>query len=540
MPKQILNGFAAVLTVSLHIATVSNGVSNCGPESGAQLEFAAEALSLPALSGEPILASDRRLKDFLSADLGEAVRRTGEAGRTLPYREISRTGSISAGFALGKIEEWRHRTSAVPDSVGDETSVRDLDAAKGAVTRATGELLAMSELGAMAPQAVPLLEQGVERWSWFRTEVDSPYRYILGDKTALAVDLVLFLKSLQETGEARDGMGRLVARLRGARRHAVPNLVAEYVLHETLEQTELSHDQIIEITTKLFGYGIFRPALEFLSREVSSGVKIFTRPGQTPLGRALRAFIESRFEDFIVRFRGAWLHMSVFDPAFRSVVFLEGVLKYDMGTAGPPGAAVVIEGTHGGTALHWSRILRIVPLGLGPLAGTFSDTVQISLQMVEQQLHAGSHVTLTEPQVRAIASLENPASWLNDLFLAVCQVRDGEGVRIRQGMRPDTKWVAFMETCAHALSGYLGDLGVALYVDHELVLNDPMYPPFSFGLASVFPLADGEERLMDDAQRISNAFLGYRYLTLYPLTTDEDQTGSPKTSRIWSRLSAST
>ncbi|MBF0215725.1 MAG: FHA domain-containing protein [Candidatus Omnitrophica bacterium] len=101
----------------------------------------------------------------------------------------------------------------------------------------------------------------------FRSNVESSDKYIIGYKSALAID---FIEHLIETGDM--------------------DLLDEYLLHEVLENTSLGnsfpgdpkrrsgHRRIIEFTTPYY----------------HPGISIDTPSGQTPLGKALREFIDNK------------------------------------------------------------------------------------------------------------------------------------------------------------------------------------------------------------------------------------------------------
>ncbi|KJJ83939.1 hypothetical protein OMAG_002194 [Candidatus Omnitrophus magneticus] len=101
---------------------------------------------------------------------------------------------------------------------------------------------------------INILDDYKNKFKWFNTTIENEEKYFIGTKTALAVDIISFL-SLYE------------------KKHNLKNLIDEYILHELLENTDLTHKDIIKITTIFFGRG------EYPSH------------GTTPLGRALREFI---------------------------------------------------------------------------------------------------------------------------------------------------------------------------------------------------------------------------------------------------------
>jgi hypothetical protein len=80
---------------------------------------------------------------------------------------------------------------------------------------------------------------------WFHTIVEGPETYLLGHDRALAVDLIRFLQA----EEARTG---------------IHDLLDEYILHEALERTNLTHPQIIALTRDLFQRGEQNPLRDAL------------------------------------------------------------------------------------------------------------------------------------------------------------------------------------------------------------------------------------------------------------------------------------
>ncbi len=92
-------------------------------------------------------------------------------------------------------------------------------------------------------------------------------KYLLGDSQALAVD---FFTYLQRWGKILD----------------VPDMDLEYVVHEALERTILSHNDIIALTRKIFD----RDKYIFAKDSIPSSFQEVA-PGRTPLGRVARQFI---------------------------------------------------------------------------------------------------------------------------------------------------------------------------------------------------------------------------------------------------------
>ena len=104
-----------------------------------------------------------------------------------------------------------------------------------------------------------------EQFLWFMAQVEGPERYRLGHRSALAINVIQFLQQWE-------------------RDHGVSDLIDEYLLHEALERTQdlggfpRAHRLIMDVTSAIFGR---RHAVD-------------KAPGETQLGRALRAFIQAQ------------------------------------------------------------------------------------------------------------------------------------------------------------------------------------------------------------------------------------------------------
>jgi hypothetical protein len=104
----------------------------------------------------------------------------------------------------------------------------------------------------------------VNSFNWMNAKaklVNGQEKYMIGTESALAENLVSFLIDWQKQPGIAD------------------DLVDEYILHEALERTALEHRDIIKLTTTLFGRGSFEETFN-------------ARPGETPLGTAIREFID--------------------------------------------------------------------------------------------------------------------------------------------------------------------------------------------------------------------------------------------------------
>ena len=104
-------------------------------------------------------------------------------------------------------------------------------------------------------------------FSWFEAKVElgekAQEKYFIGNKSALAVNIIEFLKDWQKRSDVPD------------------NLLDEYILHEALENipdAQLDHEAVIELTSELFE-----------NRELNDDQR-------TPLGQALRDFIDVKLD----------------------------------------------------------------------------------------------------------------------------------------------------------------------------------------------------------------------------------------------------
>ncbi|MFH1837238.1 MAG: hypothetical protein ABH862_03890, partial [Candidatus Omnitrophota bacterium] len=168
------------------------------------------------------------------------------------------TGNIAFGFTpeeeavlRGQIET---ESGSVRDNNQDIVSVA-AERANSLVLREENIRSALEERGVSAGEIDSVIKALKELdFKWFEARVDGEERYLLGHENALAVNVIRHLIA-EETAA---GIG---------------NLIDEYLLHEALERTGLEHYEIVQITNRTFARGDF------------------VRPGQTPLGRALRKFI---------------------------------------------------------------------------------------------------------------------------------------------------------------------------------------------------------------------------------------------------------
>ncbi|KJJ86038.1 hypothetical protein OMAG_000105 [Candidatus Omnitrophus magneticus] len=175
------------------------------------------------------------------------------------------TGNISAGWTLEEISRLR------ADIEQDSAKIRDenMDIVEIVKTRAENLLAREGEINRiLLEQKIPqeqidacfaALKSTAESFKWFNAIVESPEKYLLGHESALAVNVIKHIIETENTTGPKD-------------------LLDEYILHEALEKTALTHTQIITLTSAFFG------------RET------YEKSGETPLGKTLRKFINAQYK----------------------------------------------------------------------------------------------------------------------------------------------------------------------------------------------------------------------------------------------------
>ncbi|MBD3380282.1 MAG: protein kinase [Candidatus Omnitrophica bacterium] len=175
-----------------------------------------------------------RWKEESLADGRDASRETiGETGRSVESLVRERFGRLLD-------EKWDDIEKLLEESGADSVLVRRV-----------------IETGAGRREGSP---GGEDRLGWMRAKVDiedGDEKYLLGTESSLAIDLIEFL-ALRETETGTS------------------DLLDEYILHETLEKTDLKHREIITMTSNIFSRGQYEA------------------PGETPLGRELRRYIDQK------------------------------------------------------------------------------------------------------------------------------------------------------------------------------------------------------------------------------------------------------
>jgi len=228
------------------------------------------------------------------ADLGELLN-----AYTAGYWSFEpETGNI-AGDAVSEEEEtgWRQDIELGRDSV--KASDEDAEIAMGIIEGASGALLAKEArirrmlldrgvADAEIDEVFEALRNTRESFRWFDAIVIDSEKYLLGHESALAANVIKFLKKRKKNESISPDERR--------------NLVEEYLLHEALERTSLGHGDIILFTTDLFGRGDFDEG--------------FAEPSKTPLGAALRDFIRTeseKAEKLAIALRGIGHDAEIFD-----------------------------------------------------------------------------------------------------------------------------------------------------------------------------------------------------------------------------------
>ncbi|MBD3379152.1 MAG: hypothetical protein GF408_01670 [Candidatus Omnitrophica bacterium] len=176
----------------------------------------------------------------------------------LPEDEVSgKVKKLVKEHASGLLDKSEQRIREVLEGVVPEA---DIETAIGTLKLAAGRDAEVEKtVGDIGPEM---------RLEWMRSRVEvapGEEKYLLGNSSSLAVDIIEYL-------DIYERKGNLPAEMRS-------RLLQEYILHEVLEKNpDLSHGDIISLTTKIFEREEPGPGL--------------LAPGDTPLGVALREFID--------------------------------------------------------------------------------------------------------------------------------------------------------------------------------------------------------------------------------------------------------
>jgi hypothetical protein len=520
-------------------------VSGCTASTPESESFCRQALSLPSLGSLNPLLHQACLEKSFNAQSFESAR--------------LRTTSISAGYTPRELERW-HIDALENEEAQNQLRQRhpsQMVVAESAVLSATREIDMLTSLSALwkrlgrseheLKEVLSSLEPDFPPW-WFIAEVRSPYRYLLGHESiGLALDTIEFLKELQETGEVRNAHGQAIASLRDLTGKSYPYLVVEYVLHEALEQTDLTHDEIIALTTEALGYGFYLPAhLLCRVQPWMQGRRIFTRPGQTALGQALRQFITWRFKQRAARLTGRQIRVSYFDPSYRSVRAIQGAVYALIGEKNSQPMLGIADGLQR-VELAFNQIVRIEEIP-SVTPATFDEALAVSLEQVMQRLQAGFPVTLAEAQLRALAGPWSPEEFgIPHVLEGVRFLRDAEGRRLSSGGRLTATGVANVLAWARDVASTLNINGLRLIVD-DITFNVPGVdgtPCMDWPLsgARLFYARDHGDNRRECAEHLLNAILAFSHVTLEPSASPRLSTGArtPKSGapRFSNRLSQS-
>jgi serine/threonine protein kinase/uncharacterized SAM-binding protein YcdF (DUF218 family)/SAM-dependent methyltransferase/GNAT superfamily N-acetyltransferase/predicted MPP superfamily phosphohydrolase len=188
-----------------------------------------------------------------------------------PAPEEDLTGNIAAGLSAKEEIAWRGQISVNSNKVRDAKENRPWI---NLIAKRCVKLLAReNELRAKLKEAgvsdmrinvaINALKNPLVRFQYFDARVEGTEKYMLGHKYALAVNIISQLDRW-ERSSLEAGMIKKA------------DLIDEYILHEALEKIDLGHEAIVTFTNSFFDM----PAFE--------------KRGQTPLGQALRAFIEMK------------------------------------------------------------------------------------------------------------------------------------------------------------------------------------------------------------------------------------------------------
>jgi hypothetical protein len=278
----------------------------------------------------------------------------------------------------------------------------------------------------------------------------------------------------------------------------------------------LEHDEIIEITTRLFDRGIYLRPDRNSSVTAPPGTPIFPRAGQTPLGQALRLFIRWRLASEFVTHTGKRISLSFLDSSLRSALSIVGTAEKVISADGADVALRVLTPL-GAVPILVDRIVW-VDHDPGPNRQTFATAEKITVERIEQHLQAGFPVTLTEPQTREF--IRNPApgsSRVMDILQVLVTQRDYAAARLAGRSQGDAGRALVLWARAFCL--YLSLIDLSVFVDDELLLNDDSpYGPFSFLRPGMRRLG-GANGLINYGMHIANALLSYRHITLHTSKT---------------------
>ncbi|MGB2631195.1 MAG: hypothetical protein WBD17_08230, partial [Candidatus Omnitrophota bacterium] len=205
----------------------------------------------PAGRPEPVVITDNIARGITAEEENAWRERIAEPEYQRTIRRRNR----------GWLNEVRRRSDALLALLKEPRNVRRM-------REALSKKMPASEVDKQIMLVIEALRNPTDSFLFFESLVWGPETYILGHHVGLAVDVIGHLYRRERQLMRSEGLS------------LNPNLVGEYILHEALERTGLSHEEIIALTTTIFARGKY-------------GVD-FTRPGETPLGEGLRGFLDER------------------------------------------------------------------------------------------------------------------------------------------------------------------------------------------------------------------------------------------------------
>jgi len=357
--------------------------------------------------------------------------------------------------------------------------------------------------------------------NWFIAVVDSPYRYFLGAVGYFAWDLMIFLKHLQEKGEARDAHGRRIAVLRDERGKPYPDLVAEYILHERLEnEPPLHHHEIIAMTTQAFGRGIYRwDGDRVYDKPLPEGTEVFVRAGQTPLGRALRLFIEWRFRRRVATILGRKISINYLTPSHQSLFSIQGTASAILKKGGEP-SLVIVEGRRK-TLIPLRRIVRLFVQPKSDFdTFTLGKISSVDLDKVIRRLRKGNAVILTEQQLRSMR-VSARSRVLADALEGLLALRDNEGKRMHLGMRLTEAGVLDVAVSAMTIGAGMAKLDATLMAEEIIfhfpnAVSGPTYVAYD-AMPAPSSFSDPIEFVRHITDYILNSLVSFTHVLLTPV-----------------------
>jgi hypothetical protein len=410
---------------------------------------------------------------------------TDEGQRDKAAFQRKEAAAIAGLFPARRVKEASdHAVDRLREAIAVGRYDRELAAGERGVLESYAAILNLPILQALPErhgQSRKLVQQVIAEFppvEWFMAIVEGSYHYILGLPPArLALDLIVFLQTLERDGIVRSSEGRTLVELRDERGRPYAHLTTEYMLHEKLERTPLSHDEIIALTTKVLGRGVYYPRSNTADFPTGDG-PVFRRPGETPLGRALRAFIRWRLRRRIISQIGRAGIISYFDDTYDEVHAMCGLITALQDAAGSNPSIVLREGAYE-LIVPLDRIVSLdwrAPEILGSHRGSFNPQEPLDLDgIVTRMIHEVDRkrygpVSISEPQLRTLrAGSRN--TLLAEALRRLLALRDREGQRLRSGQRftRDTGWEILEE--AVAIASRLVEIDILLVFDNAAFLG---------------------------------------------------------------------